>query len=120
MSVTSMLNLTCRVRTKSHTQSTTTGMPVPALAGVTGVRLALQAMSASESIKAGAERGEILFDAYFEHGEAVATGDTIDQLGPDLVWSDRTFSITSPPIDATGRGVYYHCTAKETGGGAQR
>ena len=51
---------------------------------------------------------------------AIATGDTVYQIGPDPVWSGRSLSVTSPPIDETGRGVGYICTAKETGGGAQR
>ena len=120
MSVTSMLNLTCRVRTKSHTQSTTTGMPVAALANLTGVRLALQAQSAWESVAQGAERGNRVFDAYFEHATAVTVGDTIDEIGPDAVWADRSMSIVSPPVDETGRGVYYRCEVIEVGGGAQR
>ena len=121
MSVASMLNLTCRVRTKSVAQSTTTGAPgSPTYTNKTGVPCAIQALSASESVAQGAERGVRAYEVFFAHALAVTVGDIIDTIAGDAVWAGRTLSLSSPPVDDSGRGVYYACTATEVGGGAQR
>lgn len=116
MSVRSLLNDSCSIRRKTTTQSSTTGGNVHTWAKTaSGVACTVQFDSGSESVTDGREAGIRAASVFFESGTDVRVTDRLSAftLSPHSAF---TMSVTSPPVDASGRGTYYMVTAENLEG----
>lgn len=116
MSVLSLLNDRCTIRRKTLVDSAATGAPRAVWADLYfDVPCTCQFDTGNETRKLMGEDGSRTATVYFPAGTDVVTGDRLKgfTLGPQ---KDITMSVTSPPIDGSGRQAYLEVTCQWSSG----
>lgn len=116
MSVASLLNLTCTIKTTTFAASSTTGFPVGTIpSGTSGTPCALQAMTSRESVQWSRETGSTMAWLYLLPGTTISTQSRVLISGGQ--YDSKTFSVVGPSQDEAGRGSHLRIPVQLMEGG---
>lgn len=115
MSVLSMMRNTCKLSTKSESQSTATGGLVPTwVTSANTTQCSIQQGGGNENQQQGREMFSRFYNVYFPAGTQVFNTMRLhDITGPSGLAAGTILEVTSPPVDHAGVGAYVMVTATE-------